>query len=64
MSNTIKTTTEPEYYSVKTLAKKLDVKEKLLREHTMRIPGRTKVGHLVRYNKEAVDKALNQGGLF
>lgn len=55
---------EAEYYTVKTLAVKLDVSEKHLRDHSKRIPGYTKIGRAARYNKKMVDQALLSGKLF
>jgi len=56
--------TEPEYYTVETLAVKLDVSEQHLRDHSKQIPGYTKIGRSARYNKKAVDQALLTGKLF
>lgn len=57
-------TNEPEYFTPAELADYLKVSLKFIRTHTNRIPGKVCVGHLVRYNRSAVTRALIGGKLF
>ena len=54
---------EPEYYTPDELAEYLKVSVKFIRKNSFRIPGRLKVGKLVRYQKSAVLRAAATGTL-
>jgi excisionase family DNA binding protein len=58
-------TTDKEFYTPAELAAKLDVSRKCVTNWTQarRLPGMVKCGHLWRYERRAVDRALRSGNL-
>jgi len=54
---------EPEFYTPEELAKLVRMTVKFIRKQSFRIPGRTKIGRYVRYEKTAVLRALGNGRL-
>lgn len=54
---------EQEFLTGEELADMLKVSLKFIKKHSHRIPGKVKVGSLVRYEKTAVTKALCGGKL-
>lgn len=53
--------TQEEFYTPEELAGLLKLSVKFVRKHSFKIPGRVKVGHLVRYEKNSVMRALTGG---
>lgn len=54
-----------EYVSVKTLAEKLDIKEKTLINNSFKIKGRVKIDRQVRFNWKLIEAELKAGrGLY
>lgn len=63
MASTEQKNVESEFLTSEELAEMLKVSLKFVAKNSYRIPGRTKIGHLVRYQTSAIKRAIAGGNL-